>query len=185
MRFSKDGKFILPTEGDKELPEGTQLAVIWDQARGGFQKFGAKGERPEFKLGLIFGAAKPPERESLGDNNPDLWPISDFTGECEDPWREVTMVPLQSIEDGTVYVFSTMSITGLRAAANLLSQSARMASKDGDHYPVIKLRCGGYDHKKFGWVKVPAFERVGSAPKSEITAAVTSLAGDLNDEIPF
>jgi len=27
MRFSKEGKFILPTEGDKELPEGTQLAV--------------------------------------------------------------------------------------------------------------------------------------------------------------
>src|SRR5262249_30814986 len=155
-------------------PEGTQLAVIWDQARGGFQRFGEKGEKPQFKLGLVFGAAPPPERDDLGDSDPEEWPISDFSGVREDPWKEVLLVPLQSIEDGTVYVFSTMSITGLRAVGNLLTQSARMATKDGDNYPVIKLRCGGYEHKKFGWVKVPAFERVGSAPKSAITGAVTS-----------
>jgi hypothetical protein len=184
VRFNKEGKFILPTEGDKELQEGTQLAVIWDQARGGYQRFGAKGERPEFRVDLIFGG-KPPERHELPDNDPAQWPISDLTGENEDPWREVQMVPLQSIDDGEVYVFSTMSVTGLRAVSNLLSQSARMATKDGDHYPVVKLRCGGYEHKRFGWVKVPGFERVGKAPKSDITAAVTSIAGDMDDEIPF
>jgi hypothetical protein len=183
-RFSKEGKFILPTEGDKELPEGTQLAVIWDQARAGYQRFGAKGERPEFRVALIFGGT-PPERHELPDNDPAQWPVSDLTGEKEDPWREVQMVPLQSIDDGQVYVFSTMSVTGLRAVSNLLTQSARMAAKDGDHYPVIKLRCGGYEHKRFGWVKVPGFERTGRAPKSDITAAVTSIAGDMDDEIPF
>jgi hypothetical protein len=184
VRFNKEGKFILPTEGDKELPEGTQLAVIWDQARGGFQRFGEKGERPEFRVDLIFGG-KPPERDDLPDNDPDEWPISDLTGEKEDPWREVQMVPLQSIDDGQVYIFSTMSVTGLRAVSNLLTQSARMAAKDGDCYPVIKLRCGGYEHKRFGWIKVPGFERVGKAAKSDITAAVTSLRGDMDDEIPF
>jgi hypothetical protein len=184
VRFNKEGKFILPTEADKELPEGTQLAVIWDQARGGYQRFGGKGERPEFRVDLIFGG-QPPGRHELPDNDPAQWPTSDLTGEKEDPWREVQMVPLQSIDDGTVYVFSTMSVTGLRAVANLLTQSARMAAKDGDSYPVIKLRCGGYEHKRFGWVKVPAFERTGKAPKSDITAAVTSVAGDLDDTIPF
>src|SRR6516164_10857688 len=64
VRFNKEGKFILPTEGDKELPEGTQLAVIWDQARGGYQRFGAKGERPEYRVDLIFGG-KPPTRNEL------------------------------------------------------------------------------------------------------------------------
>ena len=184
VRFNKEGKFILPTEGDKELPEGTQLAVIWDQARGGYQRFSAKGERPEYRVDLIWGG-KPPERHELPDNDPGQWPISDFSGEQEDPWKEVQMVPLQSIDDGTVYVFSTTSVTGLRAVSNLLTQSARMASKDGDNYPVIKLRCGGYEHKKFGWVKVPGFERCGAAPKSDITAAVTSIAGDMDDEVPF
>ena len=183
-RFSKEGKFILPTEGDKELPEGTELAVIWDQARGGYQRFGKEGERPEYRLGLIFGGV-PPKRDELPDRDPTAWPESKFTGEQEDPWREIQMVPMQSIEDGQVYVFSTMSVTGLRAVSNLLSQAARMAAKDGDHYPVIKLRCGGYEHKRFGWVKVPAFERVGKAPKSDVTASVTSIAADRDDEIPF
>ena len=141
-------------------------------------------ERPEFRLALIWGG-KPPELNELPDRDPAQWPVSDLTGEKEDPWREVQMVPLQSIETGEVYVFSSMSVTGLRAVSNLLSQSARMASKDGDNYPVIKPRCGGYEHKRFGWVKVPAFERTGKAPKSDITAAVTSLAGELDDEIPF
>jgi hypothetical protein len=184
VRFNKEGKFILPTEGDKELPEGTEFAVIWDQARGGYQRFGEKGERPEYRVALIFGG-KPPERDELPDNDPSKWPVSDFSGGQEDPWKEVQMVPLQSIDDGQVYVFSTMSVTGLRAVSNLLHQSARMATKDGDHYPVVKIRCGGYEHKRFGWVKVPGFERTGKAPKSDITAAVTSIAGDLDDEIPF
>jgi hypothetical protein len=184
VRFSKDGKFFLPTEGDKELAEETQLAVIWPQARGGFQRFGEVGEHPEYRLGLIFGG-KPPERSELPDRDPAAWPISKLTAQREDPWREVQMVPMQSIEDGQVYVFSTMSRTGLRAVSNLLLQSARMAAKDGDHYPVIKLRCGGYEHKRFGWVKVPAFERVGKASKSDVTASVTSIAADMDDEIPF
>jgi hypothetical protein len=184
MRFNKEGRFVLPTEGGKELPEGAEFAVIWDQARGGYQRFGEKGERPEYRVALIFGG-KPPERNELPNNDPSQWPVSDFSGEQEDPWREVQMVPLQSIDDGQVFVFSTMSVTGLRAVSNLLHQSARMAAKDGDHYPVVKIRCGGYEHKKYGWVKVPGFERTGKAPKSDITAAVTSIAGDLDDQIPF
>jgi hypothetical protein len=32
---------------------------------------------------------------------------------------------------------------------------------------------------------VPAFERVGKAPKTDITAALTSLADDMSDAIPF
>src|SRR5262249_21694236 len=155
--------------------------VVWDQARGGYQRFGERGEKPQYKLGLVFGSPQPPERDDFGDLDEERWPVSDFSGVREDPWKEVLLMPLQSIEDGTVYVFSTMSVTGLRAVGNLLTQSARMATKDNDNYPVIKLRCGGYDHKKYGWVKVPAFERIGSAPKSQITAATTSVADDLND----
>jgi hypothetical protein len=184
LRFSKDGKFIKPTCGDEEVPEGTRYAVIWDQTRGGCQRFNGKGERPDLKLDLVFGG-RPPTPEELGGSDPSQWPISDMTGKPENPWREVLMVPLQSIETGEVLVFSTMSITGLRAVSNLLTQSARLGAKDLDHYPVIALRAGGYEHRKFGWVKVPAFERVGKAPKTDITAALTSLKDDMEDAIPF
>jgi hypothetical protein len=184
LRFSKDGKFIQPTQGDAELPEGTQLVVHWDQARAGFQRFNGKGERPDIKIDLIFGG-KPPERSELGDDDASQWPISDMTGKPEDPWREVQMVPLESIETGEIFIFQTMSVTGLRAMANLLRQSSRMAAKDPDQLPVIKLRAGGFDHRKFGWVRVPAFEFVGKAPKTNIAAATTAIAADLNDEVPF
>jgi hypothetical protein len=185
LRYSKDGKFIQPTNGDAELPEGSELACHWDQARGGHQRFNGKGERPDVKVGLIFGGAPPPTRDELGDTDPSQWPISDLTGRPEDPWREVQMVPLENVETGEIYIFQTSSVTGLRAVSNLLRQASHLAAKDPDHIPVIKLRSGGFDHRKFGWVRVPAFEFVGKAPRTNIAAADTSLGGDLNDEIPW
>jgi hypothetical protein len=185
LRFNKDGKFIQPTQGDAELPEGTELVCHWDQARAGYQRFNGKGEPPDVKIGLVFGSKPPPERDELGDNDASQWPISDWTGRPEDPWREVQMVPLESIETGEIYIFQTMSQTGLRSVANLLRQSSRMASKNPDHLPVVKLRAGGFDHHKYGWVRTPAFEFVGKAPKTNAAAAETSVSADLNDQIPW
>jgi hypothetical protein len=108
-----------------------------------------------------------------------------MTGRPEDPWQEVMMVPLEHIDSGEIYVFQTGSVTGLRAVSNLLRQASRLANKDPDNLPVIKLRAGGFDHRKFGWVKVPAFEFVGKAPKSNIAAAATTVSADLDDAIPF
>jgi hypothetical protein len=184
LRF-KDGKFIQPTQGDAELPEGTELVCHWDQARGGYQRFNGKGEPPDVRIDLIFGG-KPPERDNLGDDDASQWPISDMTGRPEDPWREVQMVPLESTnETGEVYIFQTMSPTGLRSVGNLLRQTARMTSKNPDFLPVIKIRAGGYNHHKYGWVRTPAFELVGKAPRKDVAAAETSVSADMDDEIPF
>jgi hypothetical protein len=60
-----------------------------------------------------------------------------------------------------------------------------MAAKDPDQLPVIKLRAGGYDDRRYGWVKTPAFEFVGKAPKTNATAAETSVSADMDDAIPF
>jgi hypothetical protein len=184
LRFSKDGKFIQPTQGDAELPEGTELVCHWDQARGGYQHFNGKGEPPDVRIDLIFGG-KPPERDEFGDNDASQWPISDMTGRPEDPWREVHMVPLESVATGEMFIFQTMSKTGLRAVSNLLRQASRMAAKDPNWLPVIKLRAGGYDDRRYGWVKIPAFEFVGKAPKTNAAAAETSVSADLNDQIPW
>jgi hypothetical protein len=184
LRFSKDGAFILPTQGDTALAEGTELVCHWNQARAGYQRFNGKGEPPDVRIDLIFGG-KPPERSELGDDDASQWPISDMTGRPEDPWREVQMLPLESVETGEVYIFQTMSKTGLRAVSNLLRQASRMAAKDPDQLPVIKLRAGGYDDRRYGWVKTPAFEFVGKAPKTNATAAETSVSADMDDAIPF
>jgi hypothetical protein len=184
MRWSKEGKFVLPTQGDLELPEGTELVCHWYAARAGRQRFNGKGQRPDMKIDLVFGG-NPPKRDELGDDEPSQWPISDMTGRPEDPWQEVMMVPMEHIDSGEIYIFQTGSVTGLRAISNLLRQASRLANKDPDNLPVIKLRVGGFDHRKYGWVKVPAFEFVGKAPKSNIAAAATTVEADLNDEIPW
>jgi hypothetical protein len=184
LRFSKDGKFVQPTQGDAELAEGTELICHWDQARAGYQRFNGTGEPPDIRIDLIFGG-KPPERSELGYDDASQWSISDMTGRPEDPWREVQMVPLESVETGEVYIFQTMSVTGLRSVATLLRQSSRFAAKNPEHLPVIKLRAGGFDHKKYGWVRTPAFEFVGKAPKTNAAAAETSVSADMDDEIPF
>ena len=184
LRFSKDGTFTKPTQGDEKVEEGTQLVCHWDQARAGLQRFGQEGERPDVRVDLVFGGS-PPTREDLGENDESEWPITKMTGKKEDPWRRVMMVPLENPETGEILIFSTMSKTGLRAVANLLHQSARMMQKEPDKLPVIKLRAGGYNDKRYGWIRVPAFEFVGKTPRTNIAAIATTPAADLNDEIPW
>jgi hypothetical protein len=62
-----------------------------------------------------------------------------------------------------------------------------MQAKEPDDYPVVRLRISGYEHddERVGWVKTPAFDRVGKAPKSNAALADTSREKDLDDEIPF
>jgi hypothetical protein len=184
LRFNKDGQFVQPTQGDAILPEGTELVCHWNQARAGFQRFNGKGEPPDVRIDLVFGG-KPPERSELGDDDASHWEISDMTGRPEDPWREVQMVPLENIETGEVFIFQTMSTTGLRSVANLLRQSSRFASKNPAHLPVVRLRAGGFGHRKYGWVRTPAFEFCGKAPKTNAAAAETSVSADMDDAIPF
>jgi hypothetical protein len=184
LRFSKDGKFIMPTQGDAEVPEGTELVCHWDQARAGFQRFNGKGEPPEVKIDLVFGGT-PPTREELGDTDESQWPISDMTGKAEDVWREIMMVPLEASETGEIFIFQTTSLTGLRAVSTLLRQAARVTAKYPDYLPVVKLRCGGFDHRKYGWVRVPAFDFAGKTPKTNVVAADTSVSADLDDGVAF
>jgi hypothetical protein len=62
-----------------------------------------------------------------------------------------------------------------------------MQRTEPDAYPVIKLRISGFEHRdeRIGWIKTPAFERVGKAPKADLTVVTTSVAADMSDEIPW
>jgi hypothetical protein len=81
----------------------------------------------------------------------------------------------------------TSSITGRRAIGNLLRHYNRMQTTNPDMYPVAKLKVGGFQHRddRVGWVKTPAFAVVGRAPKDSAAKPDTSVAADMDDEIPF
>jgi len=185
FKFGKDGKFVKASD-DEEIPEETELVVIYDQIQGGWVKFMGKGNPPERKQGPLFAGFVPPPREELGDTDQSKWEVG-LSGKPADPWQFQLLLPLQDIKTGELFIFQTTSRTGRRAADRLIQSCARMMTTEPDVYPVIKLRISGFDHRdeRVGWVKVPAFERVGKALKANTTMADTSLAGDLNDEMPF
>src|SRR5262245_16110013 len=185
FKFSKDGKFVKSSD-DEEIPEGTEFVVIYDQAHGGWVMFMGKGNPPARKQGPLFAGFVPPPREELGDTDQSQWQEG-LSGKPTDPWQFQLLLPLQDVKTGELFIFQTSSVTGRRAVDRLIQACARMMTTEPDVYPVIKLRISGFDHRdeRVGWVKVPAFERVGKAPKADTTIADTSLSGEMNDEIPF
>jgi len=184
FKFAKDGKYR-KTSDDEEIPEGTQFVVVYDQTQGGWIKFNGKGEPPERKQGPLFDGFVPVARATLGNTDPTEWEIG-LSGKPADPWQFQLLLPLQNVETGELYVFNSTSLTGRRAVDNLIRACARMQKAEPNDYPIIKLRIGGFQHKdvRVGWVKTPAFERIGKAPKEDTTLGNTSLGGDLNDSIP-
>jgi hypothetical protein len=63
----------------------------------------------------------------------------------------------------------------------------RLRRADANLYPVVRLKPGGFQHKdsRVGWVAVPSFVVVGKASKDTAVKPDTTLAGEMNDEIPF
>jgi hypothetical protein len=69
----------------------------------------------------------------------------------------------------------------------VIRMCGKMQKKEPDDYPVIKLRISGFEHKdpRVGWIKTPAFDRIGKAPKTDAALADTSRENDFSDAILF
>jgi hypothetical protein len=185
FKFAKDSRFRKSID-DEEIPEGTEFVVIYDQVQGGWIKFTGKGNPPVRKQGAVFGGFVPPPRSELGDEDRSEWD-TDLSGKPADPWQFQLLIPMQNVETGELFVFQTTSLTGRRAGDNLIGLCGRMEKNEPEHYPVIKLRISGFNHRdeRVGWVKTPAFERVGKATKANTTMAETAASADMDDVIPF
>ena len=185
IKFAQDGVFRKQID-DAKIPEGTEAVLIYDQVRVGWIKFLGKGNQPIRHTGPVFAGFVPPDRETLGDLDEAQWEKA-LSGKPVDPWQFQVLLPLQDTKTGELLIFGTSSITGRRACDNLISMCARMQVREPGDYPVIRLEVSGFQHRdeRVGWVKVPAFTRVGKAPKSDVSAAVTKVADDMSDEIPW
>jgi hypothetical protein len=185
MKFGKGGEFTKTSDGSV-VPENTHMVVPFDQIEVGFTRFNGRAQAPDRKMGRVFDGFVPPDRAELGDNDPELWE-KDLGGRPSDPWVSQLMVPMQDVATGDMYIFVTSSATGRSAVNNLIAQCERMQKHEPDFYPVIKLAIGGFQHRdsRVGWVKTPAFPRVGKAPRADVSAAATSASDDMSDSVPF
>jgi hypothetical protein len=137
-------------------------------------------------MGVLYDGFVMPPRESLDDLNPADWPLG-LSGGPEDPWQHQICLVLQTPGTHELFTFATTSKTGRRAIGNLLRHYDRMRKRDADHYPVVRLKTSGFNHRdeRIGWVPTPMFAVVGKAPKASAAIPDTSPSADLSDAIPF
>jgi hypothetical protein len=142
---------------------------------------------------------KPPEREDLDDwPGTENWPIGD-DGKSYDPWALFYLIPFENPETDDAVVFSTRSIGGHRAVADLAKAWAQRCNRIKNcGLPKIKLAVTDMPSKKWGPVKRPLFTIVGWDDRDQTDATVKALppnndggksgggsVNDMNDEIPF
>jgi hypothetical protein len=185
VKFSKDGKFVTHDDGEA-IGEDVDFVALADQTLIGMIKFNGEGEPPTRHMGLLFDGFVMPPRNTLGDDDQTKWEIG-LDGKPADPWQHHMYLVLQRGSTSELFSFVTSSVTGRRAVGNLLRHYNRLQKTHPDCYPVIRLKLGGFQHKddRVGWVSVPVLCVVGRAPKHSAARPDTSVAADMNDQIPF
>ena len=184
VKFSKEGLFVV-AETEEEVSPDTDFIALCDETLIGWIKFGGDGEPPTRHQGLLYGGFAMPSREVLGDGDPDQWPAGP-SGAPEDPWKHQICLVLQEPKTQALYTFVTTRQTGRRAVGNLLRHFDRLQRTDKDSYPLVRLKPSGFFHKDkaVGFVHTPSFQIMGRVPKNAAAVPDSSVAADLNDEIP-
>jgi hypothetical protein len=182
FRLSKDGHFRT-VGGDEEVKEGREFTCPYPEIQAGWVRL-QKGEPAQHAMGPVFKDFRVPSRESLGENDPTGWKEG-LSGKPESPWKRQILLPLVCNETGQPFVFQTTSNSGLRSVGRLMDYCRRMQQRDSEHYPVIKLKTGGFEHEKFGFIRTPDFPVVGKTKRNSAEKSDTSVANDLSDEIPW
>jgi hypothetical protein len=142
-------------------------------AKGGYIKFGEKGQAPERQLGSVFPKDEAPLRSALGNLDKSEWPAGKFGDEPDDPWTQVIEIPLRHKESGESYLFTASSKTALGAAKDFLGNCHRLPE---GFEPVVRLGVGGFK-SRYGMVRKPVLSIIGKVP-------IEAESGP-DDEIPF
>jgi hypothetical protein len=180
----KAGKFVF-VDTDEAIGDGEDFVVLADQTMVAYVKF--QPEQGPLRIGGLLYAPdfELPPREQLGDNDKAKWEIG-LSGQPDDPWKEEMMLVLKRPATMELLTFSTLNKTGRRAVGNLLKHYDRLQATSPGSFPVVRLKVGGYEDSRYGWVHVPNFVVVGVSPGHTAAIPDTSLKAAMEgDEIPF
>lgn len=185
IKFAKEGEFKTPDD-DTMVGDDIDFIALADQTQIGWIKFNGDGEPPDREMGLLYDGFVMPERSTLGDDDQSVWETG-LNGQPADPWQHQMNLVLQRGDTAELFTYTTTSTTGRRAVGNLLRHYDRMQRTHPDMYPVVRLKVGGFNHRdeRVGWVPAPVLAVVGRAPKDSAAKPDSSLAADMNDQIPF
>jgi hypothetical protein len=186
MMVGRMVKFSVTRDDGKAIADDIDFVALCDQTLVGWVKFNGEGEPPTRHMGLLFDRFALPPRDTLGDDDQTQWETG-LDGKPADPWQHHMYLVLQRGDTGELFTFVTSSQTGRRAVGTLLRHYKRMRLTSPDQYPVVRLKTAGFQHSddRVGWVATPALTVVGRAAKDSVAKPDTSVAADLNDQIPF
>ena len=178
MKFNKEGCYA--KTGSDDSFNGQEFLADVHAARGGYIKFGEKGQVPEKHLGSVFPKDEAPLRASLGNTDTTEWIKGRFGDEPEDPWTPVIKLPLRHKETGEEFLFCAQSKTSLGAARDFLTLARRVPQ---GFNPVIRLSVGSFK-SRFGQIKKPMLSIVGKVAVDG-AAAPTKEAPPFDDPFEF
>ena len=112
-----------------------------------------------------------------------------LSGAPADPWLFQMLLPLQAVDGGELHLFGTTSITGRNAVGRPDRRMPQDAASRPRQLPDHQARrLGGFKHRdeQIGRVMVPAFPRVGKAPKPDVPHGDhLGCRRHVSDEIPW
>jgi hypothetical protein len=174
IKFDGKAGKVENADGSEVFPE-TVFAAQCDRTEVNRIRFNGEGQLPTRIGGPLYGGPGLPPRESLGD--------TELIGTDEDPWKTELAVPLLQVDTGELFLFTTMSKTGLGAVGKLLRHFDRMEKSHPGHYPLVQLRAGGFNSAKYGWVHVPVLAVIGRVLRDSAPAPAPNK-DEFNDSIP-
>ena len=189
LKFRK-GDFLI---GDEIVPSGTQYLAhtsAWSRC---WIKF-ADGNVAEKRVYSVAKDEKVPERHGLDANDQTQWPKGK-DGKFIDPWLFQQLLPLEDLTTGEIVIFTTPSIGGEIAIADLVHRHLKSGHVG---QPIVELRTVMMPTRSYGDVPRPAFYVVGwdgaatGAPFVTETSVTpkkvhskAEVDDDMADEIPF
>jgi hypothetical protein len=121
--------------GTEETFNGQEFVADIFSTKGGYAKFGEKGQAPEKHLGHIFPKDEAPLRSTLGNTDKSEWVKGKFSEEPEDPWRRVIEMPLRHKETGETYTFTATNNNALAANQGFAWAMSALAGRFLANYP--------------------------------------------------
>ena len=116
----------------------------------GFIKFNGADGPPDVRMTGIAEDVPPVTKESLPDREPSAWPISDFTGQPEDPWKFQYIFPIVSDEAGNeLFLYVARGVVATKSVESLLGKWKWHPKRRLGLLPVVEISNGTYYSKKF------------------------------------
>jgi hypothetical protein len=160
VKFTNDGRFVI--DKTTQLPTDATLVAVGIWTGWVHWEDGQPVEHLETREGQIH-----PDKEDMPDRDQSLWPMSRFTGQPDDPWKDTRYAHLIDPQTGMDYTVVGDTHGMRKGVGDLKSQIRNVRTAHPTAFPIVQLRAGVMPTRKFGPKPYPEFVVVGWRGRQE------------------